>query len=192
MSAALRRMAGVLPLAASMLFGLALTGCGKDQEEAPPSTAPKVDPATLVMSDATLYFPDEEGRLTGLASELPQEPLELRIHRAVELLIAGPPESSEGVFPLLPRETTVGGVLVAEGVAYVNLVGKDGAQPPAIGSADERLILFSLVDTVVLNTPGVDRAVFLWNGNQRETFAGHYDTTRPLPADRSLLRSTDG
>lgn len=186
MSSRLRRRTLAVALLA---FGSwTLTGCPGKKDEAPPSTAPKVDPATLVMTPATLYFPDLEGGLTGFATELPAEPLELRIHRAVELLLAGPPADSEGLLPLLPKETQVGGVLVAEGVAYVDLLGKDGAGPPNVGSFDERLILYSLVDTVVLNAEGVDRAVFLWNSSQRETFAGHYDTTRPLGADRSLLR----
>ncbi len=48
-------------------------------------------------------------------------------------------------------------------------------------------MLYSLVNTVLLNTPEANRLVVLWNGRQPETFAGHIDTARPLAARPNLI-----
>ncbi len=88
---------------------------------------------------------------------------------------AGPP--AEGV-----RVETV--YLLADGTVVVNLAA---ATPPAIGTHQEAASLYSLVNTILLNTPDAEHVTLLWNGLQRQTFAGHIDTARPLPADRSLI-----
>ncbi len=49
------------------------------------------------------------------------------------------------------------------------------------------LTVYSLVNTVLLNTEGAERLVLLWNGQQPMTFAGHLNTARPLKANRDLV-----
>ncbi len=139
------------------------------------------------MEPVQLYFPDDTGNLSPEAGQAPASPAELRIRKLAEALIAGPQDPTGSLHAVLPKETTVGGVLVLDGVAYLDLRALNDGPPPAVGSMDEQMILYSLIDTVVLNTPGVEKVVLLWNGSQRETFAGHYDTTRPLAADRELI-----
>jgi hypothetical protein len=38
-----------------------------------------------------------------------------------------------------------------------------------------------------MNVKEATRVVLLWNGFQRDTFAGHLDSSRPFSPDRSLL-----
>ena len=168
-------------------------GCADKPEPRPAGSGEAVEAAggeaPVPLAPATFYYPDDTGMLSPEGGEAPASPVELRIRRLVETLIAGPQETTGVLHAPLPKETTVGGVLVLDGVAYVDLRGQNDGPPPAVGSMDEQMILYSLIDTIVLNSPPVERVVLLWNGSQRETFAGHFDTTRPLPADSSLIAS---
>jgi hypothetical protein len=47
--------------------------------------------------------------------------------------------------------------------------------------------VYSLVNSVALNVPAARRVALLWNGTQRQSFAGHLDTSRPLAPDPSLV-----
>lgn len=182
---------GLLPLSLLPLLVLPL-GCADKPEQRPAGTGELVQEggeAPVPLAPATYYYPDDTGMLSPEGGEAPASPVELRIRRLVETLIAGPQETTGVLHAPLPKETTVGGVLVLDGVAYVDLRGLNDGPPPAVGSMDEQMILYSLIDTIVLNSPPVERVVLLWNGSQRETFAGHFDTTRPLPADSSLIVS---
>lgn len=87
--------------------------------------------------------------------------------------------------PLAPGSVRIGPVYLLSGGTVV--VDLEAAHPPAVGSREEQLILFSLVNTVLLNTPEAERLLFLWNGTQPYTFAGHLDTGHALVADRSLI-----
>lgn len=187
-----RRAWPVWGLVLTLGFGLA---CRPTEEQAgeksPPATVETpaaAEPGEVILTPANLYFPDDTGHLTSETVDLPAGPTETRIIRLVEALIAGPKDTTGVLHAPLPKETTVGGVLVLDAIAYVDLRGAEGGPPPAVGSMDEQMILYSLVDTIVLNnSPAIERVVLLWNGSQRETFAGHFDTTRPLSADLQLV-----
>ena len=111
------------------------------------------------------------------------------------------PESIEQLLPALPAGVGLLEVELLDGVAYVDLrtveVGsgtgstRAGDRPavflerPAMGLTEELLAVYSLVNSLTANNLGIDRVVLMWNGEQRPTFAGHVDTTRPLMADLS-------
>ena len=78
----------------------------------------------------------------------------------------------------------LGGVTV---VKEHDLRSAERELPPASGSLAERATVYSLVNTLLLNVEGTRAVTLLWNGVQRESFAGHLDTTRPLSADTSLV-----
>jgi sporulation and spore germination protein len=100
---------------------------------------------------------------------------------------SGPTEAPARVRPL-PPEVKLGGVeLSADGVAYLDLRWAEHEDPPESGSTEEIQRVYSIIDTVALNVPQVNRVVLLWNGTQRLTFSGHLDTSRPLEPDRTLL-----
>ena len=124
--------------------------------------------------------------------------------------VAGDPEDEDGdptdpvdplddVFPALPAGVRLLALEVLDGVAYVDLTMADVAdgrgeragagrsalvlERPAMGLTEELLAVYSVVNSLTANSLGIDRVVLMWNGEQRPTFAGHVDTTRPLMAD---------
>ncbi len=112
-----------------------------------------------------------------------------------------PPEPGEELLPALPAGVRLLAVELIDGVAYVDLTTVDAGsgtgavraagrsalvlERPAMGLTEELLAVYSLVNSLTANNLGVDRVVLMWNGEQRPTFAGHVDTTRPLMADLS-------
>lgn len=111
------------------------------------------------------------------------------------------PETGEELLPALPAGVRLLAVELIDGVAYVDLttveVGSRARaaraadrpavflERPAMGLTEELLAVYSLVNSLTANNLGIDRVVLMWNGEQRPTFAGHVDTTRPLMADLS-------
>ena len=72
------------------------------------------------------------------------------------------------------------------GTAYLDfndaLTGSVGG-----GSMEELLVVYSIVDSVVLNIPEIKRVGILVNGQPLETLNGHIDLRHPLPADHELI-----
>ena len=114
--------------------------------------------------------------------------------------VSEPPAPIEDLLPALAAGVRLLAVELLDGVAYVDLttaagdsetgeVAAAGSRPPvvlerpAMGLTEELLAVYSLVNSLTANNLGVDRVVLMWNGEQRSTFAGHVDTTRPLMAD---------
>lgn len=122
--------------------------------------------------------------------------------------VVGEPDDEDGdptdplddVFPALPAGVRLLALEVLDNVAYVDLTmaevgdgrGERAAAPrrsalvlerPAMGLTEELLAVYSVVNSLTANSLGIDRVVLMWNGEQRPTFAGHVDTTRPLMAD---------
>ena len=146
-------------------------------------TAPVVAGETAAVE---LYFPDAAG---GLTSELRQVEVgrdpEAQLGHVLEALLAGPTGAS--LFPPLDPAPGVGSIYLNDaGTAYINLVSSELASPPVHGTRDELLTIYSFVNTLLGSTPEVESIVFLWNGHQLESFAGHIDTTRPLVANPNL------
>jgi Sporulation and spore germination len=101
---------------------------------------------------------------------------------------ASPAASPAGLVRPFPPEVKLGSVeLSADGTAFVDLRWPEREDPPESGSTEEIQRVYSLVDSLALNVPQVNRVVLLWNGTQRVTFSGHLDTSRPLLPDRTLL-----
>ena len=187
-----RRSAAIFLAAVLVLtFGLVATWrwnsrpVAETGEEEP--VAPLWEEPSDVTLEAVLYFPGQGGRLYAERREVPEMgDLEEQILVLVELLLRGPEQTS--LYPPLPSGVQVTGVhLLAEGVAYLDLLPPEDPAALAWGSRREILSAYSVVNTIVLNLPEVRAVVFLWNGQQRSTFAGHLDTTRPLTANRRLL-----
>ncbi len=149
---------------------------------------------------AILCFPSVDGLLR--CDEWPiraEDSTEETAAVIVEALIAGPGPIEE-LLPALPAGVRLLAVELLDGVAYVDLttvevdsgtgeVAATGSRSPvvlerpAMGLTEELLAVYSLVNSLTANNLGVDRVVLMWNGEQRSTFAGHVDTTRPLVAD---------
>lgn len=146
---------------------------------------------TLDMA-VTLYFP---GQGTSLAAETRElavpESAERQLFALAQALLAGP--ESPLLSPPLPPGVEVRSVhLDGDGVAFVDLGSADGEGPPAGGSTEELLRVYSLVNTLALNVAAVDGVVLLWNGEQLASWSGHLDTSRPLAADPSIVERRQG
>ncbi|MEM8994950.1 MAG: GerMN domain-containing protein [Acidobacteriota bacterium] len=61
------------------------------------------------------------------------------------------------------------------------------ARMSRMGSKQELLTVYSVVNTVVLGSDAVERVVVLIDGKQPSTLAGHVDLTRPLRPDPSWI-----
>lgn len=128
---------------------------------------------------ASLFFPATSGRLEVEERRAPGD-LDSSERRRwlAEQLLAGP--ESEHLRPVFPVETQLGSVVATpDGTVFIDLTisDNDGA---GMGSTDELLTIYSVVNTILLDDPSAQRAVLLINGRQRETLAGHLDTSRPL------------
>lgn len=159
-----------------LLFTLVLlAGCRGDDEGA--GTPPPEGGMSEGVAD--LYFPAAAGLTVERRALEPVEGAEAQVRALVEALLAGP-DGDELVAPF-PEGVTLSRVVVdAAGNAYVDLEAPEGGAPPASGSMQEMQTVYSLVNTIALNVPGVRRVALLWNGVQRESYAGHLDTSAPL------------
>lgn len=157
---------------------------------------------------ATLCFPAADGLLRCEPRAIPAAAsVEETAAAIVQALIDGPgpapagddaAEADEEIFPVLPSAVGLQAFDLVNGVAYVDLtVARTGSalrfERPAMGLLDELLAVYSLVNSLTASNLGIERVVLMWNGEQRLTFAGHVDTSRPLlpDLDRNAEPSAD-
>ncbi len=177
----------VLGLAAAATFFFWQRGAVEDRQTGV-ETVEVVGAAGAAAEDgvvAELYFPGRGGWLHAERHEVPaSDQAEAQIAALVETLIAGP--RGAGLASPLPRDVTVKSVYLMDDEVVLDLASPERRPPPS-GSQREMLTVYSLVNTVLLNTEGAERLVLLWNGQQPMTFAGHLYTARPLQANRHLV-----
>lgn len=160
----------------------------RDDGDAGPGAA---DGGPAVRLAVELYFPGEGSLLVRERRELEvSENPEAQLDALARALVEGP--RNDGLFAPLPEGISVRSVsLGSNGVVYIDLVSEEGREEgqglPAGGSTEERLRVYSLINTLVLNVGEARSAVLLWNGTQPETLSGHLDLTRPLLPDTDLL-----
>jgi len=162
-----------------------------EEEEAAregPSPAPSESPAAEAARriSVRLYFeaPDREGLLPEERAVAFSPDLARQVRTVVAEIVKGP---TSGLVATLPPETRVIEAFVtARGVAYVNLSAEAAAGLPG-GSKAELLTVYSIVNSVVTNFPGVSRVQILVEDKVVPSLAGHVDLSRPLPADMTLV-----
>ena len=132
-----------------------------------------------------LYFPADGGRIAGERRELQvtESPRD-RTRKIVQGLLAGP--RAQTLYRPFPQGVRLGSVLISGDVAYLDLVWDGHPEPPSSGSSEEIQRIYSVVNSICLNVPQVQRVAVLWNGFQRITF-GHLDLSQPIRPDRSLI-----
>jgi hypothetical protein len=179
-----RRAAGfVLGLAAALLVG----GVGWWWLSNHPFSLPGsrtgtagVEDRPVVRLEFDLFFPTDGGLIKAERRklEVTDDPRD-RIRKLVAALLEGP--KAGGRYPLFPEGVKLDSVLLApNGTAYIDLSWPGHTDPPPSGSQEEGQRVWSLVNTVTYNVEQAQRVVLLWGGGQRETFAGHLDTSGPL------------
>lgn len=161
---------------------------GHEGDPMAPVTETPIDEILAVEPvERTLYFPGEGGRLYGETRMLsPEGRLEEQAETLVSSLLSGPQNTS--LRAPLPESIRLRRIYrPSETVLILDLESPEGAGPPPVGSQREMLMVYSLVDTLVLNLDPIERVMLLWNGQQRRTLGGHLDTSRPLAAHSDLV-----
>jgi len=185
--AALTLTMSSLPYVDSVMF---LVGGEAEAVESADSIAnsPSISPARLTNTSFVLYFIDESGE--GLITET-YEAANVDIQQmgllALQRLIEGP--LGEGKFSLIPAETRVRSVIpdLDAGGIYVNLSSEfltnfQGSPTQA------RLMLYSIVNTVVHNTPGnINRVFFLIDSDRQDQFHGVGDFRLPFVFNEAAM-----
>ncbi|MCZ6507534.1 MAG: GerMN domain-containing protein [Acidobacteria bacterium] len=190
----MNRQQALILVSASVLVGLIFgalwirRGTTVEESAAEPNAASEMSAA--VTGSVTLYFPGADGRLhpevRGLDTSA--EGAEL-VRRIVAGILSGP--DTEGLFAPLPQSTKIGSALLGtDGTLYLDLSSSEYKVPPVAGSQRELLAAYSLVNSICGNVPRVSGVVLLWNSEQRTTFAGNLDTTRPLVPNRRFVSSS--
>jgi len=109
---------------------------------------------------------------------------------AAEALLAGflqGPEGADLVSPI-PKGTRLLHLFVTEeGTAYVNFSSELSASHPG-GVAAERLTLYAIVNTLILNLKEIERVQIMIEGKPQTTLAGHFDIRHPKTGDLLLVR----
>ena len=206
-------LACLLVLVGSLLLGCSGEDPAADTADAASDSstqaevsAPSAGGPAQSLRAVSLYFPGQTGLLYAEERELPeQDPRDLvastsaderlrqRVRQILELLIGGPENRALGA--PFPAETQILGVDFdrASGTVFVDLGREDNEDPPTGGSKRELLAVYSVVHSIVLNLEEVSRVGLLWNSQQRESFAGHVDLSRPLGANMRFVarQSTD-
>ena len=143
---------------------------GQDSQD-PDSLNPEM--VNTKLFDGFLYFADPgKGVLKALPKQFPSN---LNSHELGQdilgALMEGPPNSD--LAPTFPRDTQVTALFVSEeGRAWVDLGIGDG-RLKNMDTVSELLAIYSIVNSLALNIPGVKQVKLLVNGSDVATLGGH-------------------
>ncbi len=104
------------------------------------------------------------------------------VESVVEELINGPRGE---LSPTLPDNASVQSVQVNGDLAEIDL-GEDTVKGIPGGSHAEMTAVYSIVDSIAVNFPGIKQVKFLFDGKPAETLKGHLDLREPLQPDFTL------
>lgn len=131
-----------------------------------------------------LYFADSSGKELQIESRSiyysTNKPLEWAI---VERLIAGPKGSQNR--PTLPSSTQILSITNSDGICYVNLSRSFITDALNI---DEKIPVYSIVDSICENCKETRRVQFSIEGNTDIIFREHMNFKKPYTADVSLVK----
>ncbi|MBA4369696.1 MAG: hypothetical protein C0403_18885 [Desulfobacterium sp.] len=147
-----------------------------------PAPVPKKNKKTVY-----LYFSDEKNSY--LVSEerilfVSEDPLEIG-KTIINDLIQGP---RGNLVRTIPGDTTLNAFYLSkDGTAFIDFSDTIREKHPG-GSQTELLTVYSIVNSIALNIPQVQRVKILIEGRESQTLAGHIDLTFPLSADMIIVR----
>jgi hypothetical protein len=134
---------------------------------------PSPERVTASLLDCFLYFADPgKGVLKALPKQFPSN---LNAHELGQnilgALMAGPPNSE--LFSPFPLDTRVIALFISdEGNAWVDL-GLGEGYLKDMDTVSELLAIYSIVNSLALNIPGVKQVKLLVNGSDAATLGGH-------------------
>lgn len=178
---------GVAALLACGLLGYSLwSGKAGRPPESPPKAGP-TGPPTGQMK-VTLFFSDSQAEfLSGEERVVPEGLTPLALAKAVvQEVIRGP---RTPLHHTLPKDTRVLKVdLSGEGLCTVDLSGELQRDHPG-GSSAELMTVYSIVQSLAANVPGVKSVQILIEGKKTETLAGHISIGSPISPDPSYVKN---
>jgi hypothetical protein len=152
-----------------------------------PAGAPAAAPTELSRTiKARLFYVSDDGtRLTSVERDVPyaEGPEQAReIINAQIAPVGGPLVSA------IPPGTALRAVYITErGDAYVDLSSEAVTAHPG-GTLNELLTVYTIVDALTVNLPGVQSVQILIDGREVETLAGHVDLRQPLAKNLGLVQ----
>jgi germination protein M len=161
-------------------------GRGPKPPEPPPEAGPS-EPLAGQMK-VTLYFSDSQAEfLLGEDRIIPRVDGAAALARAVVEEVARGPRTA--LQPTLPKGTRVLKVDVrGDGLCIVDLSEEIQRDHPG-GSSGELMSVYSIVETIAANVPGIKSVQIMIEGKKTETLAGHISIGGPIRPEPSYVRS---
>ncbi len=124
----------------------------------------------LMAEQRVVFYPDEPAGLAG---------------SIINALIKGP---QKGLLRTIPADTRLRALyIISDGTCYVDLSEAVRKNHPG-GCKSELLTIYSMVNSLILNVPEIERVQFLIDGQEAPTLAGHIDLRLPVKANMLLIR----
>jgi spore germination protein GerM len=157
----------------------------------PPKPAAVAPPATVTTSSgrkikARLFYVSEDGtRLAGVERDVAYG--DGAAAQAQEIVKAQIAAAAPPLVSAIPPGTTLRALyLTANGSAFVDLSREVVSAHPG-GSLDELLTVYSIVNALTMNLPGVTAVQVLVDGKEVDTLVGHVDLRQPLTKNVSWV-----
>ena len=154
-----------------------------DAPVAPPALA---DPAVPRIK-ATLYFASEDGlRLVAAERDVPlADGVVAQARSILEAQLSAEPAAP--LLSTIPKGATLRGVFISErNEAFVDLDPIIKTAHPG-GSHQELMTVYTIVNALLTNLPGLQEVQILIGGQEADTLAGHVDLRRPLRKNEGLM-----
>lgn len=153
----------------------------------PPAPPPPAAAATTGRKiKARLFYVSDDGRhLSGVERDVPYG--DGSAAQAQEIVKAQLAPVAPPFVSAVPPGTTLRALyLTPNGEAYVDLSGAIVTGHSG-GSLDELLTVYTIVNALTMNLPGVTAVQVLVDGKEVETLAGHINLRRPLAKNESWV-----
>ena len=137
--------------------------------------------------EVVLYFSDDQAMyLLGEKRNI-EKPTAKSI---VGELVKGPSAQGKGTTKLygtLPAGLEILDVKVKENIAYVDFKGN--VSEKIAGSAGEKMALFSIINTLVLDKElGITKVQFIVEGKKVATIGGNEDVSQPMSVNKEMIK----
>lgn len=155
-----------------------------------PADAPAAGAPAVPRIKATLYFASEDGlRLVPAEREVPlAEGVVAQARSIIEAQLAA--EAPPPLVSTIPKGATLRGIFISErNEAFVDLDPSIRTTHPG-GTLQELMTVYTIVNALTTNLPGLQEVQILIGGQEVDTLAGHVDLRRPLRKNEGLILSS--
>lgn len=135
---------------------------------------------------ARLFYVSEDGtHLVGVERDVP---FAEGVEQAREIIAAQLAPVTEPLVSAMPPGTSLRAIYITDrGDAYVDL-GHEVVDAHPGGTSNELLTVYTIVDALTANLPGVQAVQILVDGKEAPTLAGHVDLRQPLAKNLALVQ----